>query len=304
MKTKFLFITGAVLAATACQPEASGPKAGEVNTLRLEAGADGKLRHCANADYSAENADCHEYRNPGQCAVLEIRIDTGNGSTCETCFDSDGEVTSEGCDDTVIDCTTPDPDCVVCAHVDGATVFSSCTCGDTLCDAPPPECDPLTEELVTGYPYCCGQCMPKDRCRPDSPADQIVACPAVVCSPGYHPAAGPNCCEICVPNEGQCKVDEDCGVGAICDSGKCAIDDNACTETDGGMDPQVAGETKLKTGDGVTVLKDVCHDDKLLLEHFCLEPFPGSGLKMVSTDRIECQYGCAAGACNKGTSGD
>ncbi len=105
----------------------------------------------------------------GDCAVIQIEIDTSTGTTCERCILDDGTVSEESCEDTSIACvlvTIPDPDCVVCAYVNGAVLFASCIVGDVS------EC---TNDWVCidvqGFPGSCidGECVYNDlHCSSDA----------------------------------------------------------------------------------------------------------------------------------------
>ncbi len=571
MKILYACILGGLCAATACNSEQiKAPPFPGSTTIKLEADAEGNLRYCEND--GATEADCPRYPNPRACAVLEVRIDTATGASCETCYDVEGTIVNESCEDTLIACTlitTPDPDCVVCAHVEGPVVYSSCTvrppddgdcveetasngttcrrcfdgsgrptldecrnecalveclplvcsdgftaytapgeccpicipvddsCAEEICpadaallecpegwdvvrddldccyyhcapqactvfdgqptpaggpmgssengttsvncnpgytwevlppdcgrcapidmgipectsdsdcgpeqvcttslgdcrsncgdgpsgsggpedpgaacldvcagycvdknptcfetmpaiaeycegewlqmpanpgscpeppicvcpdgnttldgacadnsgscdvvDCMPPDCDAQTEELVMAYPYCCGICLPIDRCTPLDSVDQPIACPQVVCIQGYHTAPGDDCCDTCVPDERFCETSETCLYGTVCGpNGVCIPNPDSCQETDGGITPYVAGKTTIQRGDRLDALVDSCDGNSTLVERYCATAFAGIPYAEPASIRVECEAGCADGACIDPTGG-
>ena len=99
-------------------------------TLQLNRLENGDLQYCE------ENGECLELPYDGDCATMEITIDTATGQTCERCVLADGTVAKETCNGTSVACavvTIPDPDCVVCAYVDGAIIYSSCIADEPQC---------------------------------------------------------------------------------------------------------------------------------------------------------------------------
>lgn len=182
----------------ACTTAADPTSPGNTETLALERDENGNLRYCDADDPS----DCVTVSNPNDCATLQIEIDTATGATCERCIGSNGEVTYERCEDTAIACTlvtAPEPDCVVCAHVDGPVLYSTC-----IPDSPE-HCEyyPVFDE--DGGVRECERCYDRrgniisDTCGPDC---SNVSCPAIACAPGYRPVVPPGeCCPICVPED-------------------------------------------------------------------------------------------------------
>jgi hypothetical protein len=165
-------------------------------TLNAEDGGSGNFAYC-------DNDHCETLPNPGGCKTLTITIDTATGKTCETCTAPDGSG-SEKCGNTSVACevvTIPDPDCVVCAYINGAVVFSSC--------APPPDkctnvaCPPVVYPCPDGTHAepdptgCCGTICVPTVCNMMCPAIAQQACPD-----GTHSEPDPTrCCgTICVPN--------------------------------------------------------------------------------------------------------
>jgi hypothetical protein len=145
----------------------------------------------------SEEGDCDSYPNPNDCVFLEIEINTITGESCERCYNDQRELTHESCSETSVACTVvtlPEPDCVVCAYVNGAVIFSSCI----------PEEPPVCVTRVSPSGEECEQCYDADghlvidECGHDC---GDVICPQVLCAPGYHAAFVPGeCCEQCVPN--------------------------------------------------------------------------------------------------------
>ncbi len=199
----FAFLLGAC---TVADPgNIDPPGSGNTETITLSAGDDGAFEYCD------DSGDCTTLPNPDDCATLVIEIDTATGDTCETCEDADGTAISSGCDETQVECmliTLPEPDCVVCAYVGGAVVYSSCTVTE------PDNCElyyPWSDDALA-----CEVCFDdagnviSDECP--GGCDDMV-CPAIACAPGFIAVTRPGeCCSICV-------VDEDC-------------DDVTCAEVD------------------------------------------------------------------------
>lgn len=73
-----------------------------------------------------------------------------------------------------------------------------------------PVCSPGTH-YEFGYPYCCGVCVPDDRCWTDADS-----CLAVDCAPGMHCIIGPKCEPRCVPDLALCAASADCAPGQTC----------------------------------------------------------------------------------------
>ncbi|MEO1171784.1 MAG: hypothetical protein AAFX94_06990 [Myxococcota bacterium] len=163
---------------------------GETETLSLRAGADGRLSYCPGG------VDCVALSNPDACETLEVEIDTATGSTCERCLEADGVVRSERCEQTAVACTlvtAPEPDCVVCAHVDGPVIYSSCE------PAPPSRCEyfPVIGNGECKRCYNAAGDLTADTCAPDC---SRIACAAVDCAEGFVAETPPGqCCPVCLP---------------------------------------------------------------------------------------------------------
>jgi len=188
--------------------------------LRLEQNDDGDLEYCD------EDGRCSVYPNPDDCAILLAEIDPYTGETCETCTDDDGIVIAESCEGTSIACTVvtaPEPDCVVCAHVGGAVIFSDCVPAEPdncvyYDDGVPVGPDDWTQACVMdadcplGMVCDGGLCLPNCRiCYDDNGRPVLtdchtdcgnVGCPTIACEPGFVELIGPGeCCPRCVPIE-------------------------------------------------------------------------------------------------------
>lgn len=167
---------------------------------------------------------------PGQaCQIVDVcppcapPEDPNEPGVCE-CF-VEGvcvDVQPNPCDEVAC---TPDSICVVddfgqpvCIPVDGELCMSDADCGErAICDfstcnggARPDDPNGDPDQVV-----CLGQCRPVD--EPPPP----FGCEAVLCEEGTHCVegfGGP----ICVPNESECNVDEDC-VNADGSAGRCEL---------------------------------------------------------------------------------
>jgi hypothetical protein len=107
-----------------------GDPDGSTSLLRLSRSDDGTLEYCD------PEGECSTLPYGGDCEIIEIRIDTSSGSTCERCILADGTTEDHGCDNAVVACTVvtvPEPDCVVCAYVSGAVIYSSCEPSEPVC---------------------------------------------------------------------------------------------------------------------------------------------------------------------------
>ncbi|MBI5510969.1 MAG: hypothetical protein HY903_19585 [Deltaproteobacteria bacterium] len=151
-------------------------------------------------EYCDASGQCQTLPYNGDCASLVVSIDTATAETCQTCVRADGTTVDQGCDGTAVACvlvTLPDPDCVVCAYVNGAVLYSSCAA------TPTNDCS----RYLRGDGVACEQCFDPagrvvfDSCGADC---RDVVCPAFACAQGYMPQRFPGeCCEQCVPN-GSC----------------------------------------------------------------------------------------------------
>lgn len=182
----------------ACGNDAPGGGGGEKKTLTLNAeNGTGDFAYCSDNQ-------CETLPNPGGCTTLTITIDTVTGTTCETCADASGSGTQK-CGSTSVACqvvTLPDPDCVVCAYINGAVVFSSCApppdkCTNVPCPAVHSEPCPDGTHAEPDPTGCCGTICVPTVCN--------MMCPAiaVVCPDGTHaePEPGSCCGSICVPDK-------------------------------------------------------------------------------------------------------
>ena len=199
------FCLGGLLA---CVSEQT-PESGQSTTLRFEhEQGSGDLKLCD------ENGDCSNVSeptiipNPRQCEVYTVEI-SSSGRTCERCEDASGTVLHESCDEADIACTlvtAPEPDCVVCAHIGGTVVYSSCIPEEPLnCETLSlPSADGTASDPNGSSSPTCQMCYDSsgrlvvDECS-NSDCQNIV-CPQVLCAPGFEAQRLPgSCCETCVP---------------------------------------------------------------------------------------------------------
>ena len=138
LRTVFLLATlGASIGIMACiGGSVSLPDESAATTsVVLQQQADGSLTSCD------ANGVCQSLPNPNNCTKLIVEIDLSTGATCESCLDASGVELFYACGETSVACTlvsVPDPDCMVCAYLEGSVIFSSCigqappevVCGD------------------------------------------------------------------------------------------------------------------------------------------------------------------------------
>ena len=195
ISTRITVLSACMGGLLACDGTGEPPR---TTVLTLEQNLDGGLDNCDPA------GNCSSLSNPEQCARLEVSADTQSGGVCERCLAADGTVIREGCEETDVACTVitiPEPDCIVCAHRDGPVVLSTCE------PEPPIRCEPrplLGDPVDNSGPVAdCEVCYDdtgsiiSDRCGEDC---SDVACPQILCDPGFRLVYGPgDCCGSCVP---------------------------------------------------------------------------------------------------------
>jgi hypothetical protein len=123
MRAFLLQAVGCAVLVAGCSEASPLDASASKTTLKMQAAADGKLQYCNAA------GTCQSLPNPDGCAVLTVTIDQVKGGTCESCVDAKGGVLRDSCADTSVACTVvtlPEPDCVICAYVNGAIIYSSC----------------------------------------------------------------------------------------------------------------------------------------------------------------------------------
>ncbi len=202
----------------ACDPGGTGEQQNpELLTLQLNRLDTGDLEFCEPQDDGTEV--CQTLPYDGDCVIIEIDVDPATGTTCERCILADGTVRDNGCQDTHIGCvlvTLPEPDCVVCAYVNGAIVFSTCVADDE------PQCytdrDCLSDDGRAGF--CVeGQCVYSDGCLSDAdcPAGFVCELPPYM-DPGGGASSPLPYTGTCVPRDITCWSDVDCPQGFYCES--------------------------------------------------------------------------------------
>ena len=222
MRSTALLAALCTIAFAACSDDGGGDtKSGDIKTLNLQARDDGSLAYCDDA------GNCTSLPNPDGCATLTVNIDTASGKTCQVCTAADGTRGPENCGSPAVACaivTIPDPDCVVCAYVNGTVIFSSCEPSPPICyttnydgsmsgsgDAGPGYAYPNTEAsppvdnagTAIAPPPGCTICVDANgkRISQDCPPSCLdVMCPMVECAEGYRFVTGPGeCCGHCEP---------------------------------------------------------------------------------------------------------
>lgn len=204
----------------ACGDGSNDNPGGDTKTLQLQARDDGSLNYCD------DNGNCTGLPNPGGCQTLDITIDMATGKACQTCVAADGTASDEDCRTPAVACdvvTIPDPDCVVCAYVNGTVIFSSCVpTSPPLCyttddngstsssgpDVPPSSGNAESPGYdsagnVIAPPPGCTVCVDGNgkRISQDCPPScELVDCPMIKCAPGYQTVTSPgDCCGHCEP---------------------------------------------------------------------------------------------------------
>lgn len=239
------------LVLAACNRDNPGDPPVTTATVRLSETADKSLETC-NGD-----GVCTTVPNPDGCASLVVTIDTTTGAACAQCLAADGSEVSKKCADAAIQCTVltiPEPDCVVCAHVNGAVVYSSCQpkppdrcvgstdaagnackicrdaagrvildsctieCANTVC--PPLSCASGT--IAGRQPGdCCDSCWPVDHCAEVTCAStDVPSCPTgTILRRDPSDCCGWMCMPLECPAVPTCTADTDCARGVCVDGG-------------------------------------------------------------------------------------
>ncbi len=214
--TCICLLGGVAFATAGCEATDPGTEidpTDQTTTLMLEGNSDGDLSYC-DAD-----GECYILPNPDDCSVLTVEVDLTTGETCEVCTDSAGSDGAETCTDTQIACvlvTAPEPDCVVCAHVGGAVIHSTCVVEE------PTDCEVFGDPVGGTCQICYNAAG--DVILDECPDCSHIACPDVECPLGFVGITEPGeCCEICLPepdcNEVPCPDDDylfaDCPEGTM-----------------------------------------------------------------------------------------
>jgi hypothetical protein len=178
------------VALAACKGSVSAPAEVTPATVLLEQAPDKTLEAC-NA-----SGVCQSVPNPDGCASLLVTIDTKTGAACAQCLAQSGTEIWKKCADAPIQCTVltvPEPDCVVCAHENGAVVYSSCPA------KPPDRCVRATNAVNQPCQICrdpAGRVI-VDECHTDC---ANTVCPPLQCGDGTIAGRQPgDCCDSCWP---------------------------------------------------------------------------------------------------------
>ena len=125
LRRVIIIVTGlsSVLSGFGCQKGTTTVTPPEKVTLELDNTGTG-LQYCD------ANGVCQSLPYTGNCASLEVTVDPTTAQSCQVCVQADGTSVDQGCDNGQVACvlvTLPDPPCVVCAYVNGAVLYSTCT---------------------------------------------------------------------------------------------------------------------------------------------------------------------------------
>ena len=246
-------------------PESPSEPEGKRTTLSMQRLDNGNLEYCD------ANGECQEVPYTGDCEVVEVDVDTSTGQTCERCVMEDGEVIDQGCGDVSVGCvvvTLPDPDCVVCAYVNGDVLFSSCVVDEAECTSDADCFD------ASGRPAMCvgGQCVEGPGCLGDDECPQGFFC-------AFDDATRVG---TCLPHEPppppECLSDADCRDGMICQL------EHYCPPCEDG---------------------DVCPAGPCEVFGFCVDPVPGEcGPNQPCPAGMACEEVCECWADQPDSSGD
>ncbi len=194
----------------ACGQESATTENGQADeALKLNRLSSGDMEYC---DQSGE---CQTLPYSGECQIIEISIDTATGLTCQSCTLADGTTVDQGCSGTAVACvlvTLPEPDCVVCAYVNGAILFSNCTPEEAGCQT---DADCVSS---VGSARCVnGQCETVSGCSVDSECPEGFYCQAEIC-PAMCRDDGvcPPCTGTCQPAATDCTMNNECPAGMEC----------------------------------------------------------------------------------------
>ena len=180
------------------------------------------LERLENGRYQACDAaqSCQEVPSAAyDCDRIEVFVDPSTGRTCHTCFRAGGAATD--CIDPAVGCallTLPDPDCVVCAYVNGAVVYSSCVADELQCTS---DVDCFTVQGLVGR-CLAGVCdyEPPPRCHDDAGCEDGQYCHIDVCYRYPCPATDPDCDTCfghCAPKPPLCG-EGPCPPGHVCET--------------------------------------------------------------------------------------
>jgi Cys-rich repeat protein len=200
----------------ACGQDGQPDPVGNSQTVKLNRLASGDLQYCDT------NGQCQTLPYGGECVALEIDIDLTSGETCQRCILEDGTAVDQGCGQSAVACvliTLPEPDCVVCAYVNGAIIFSSCVATEPTCQS---DAD-CASSISSRSPAVCidGQCVAQPGCGFDGDCPsgfvcELRACPMYDCAPDSDCPPPPECSGVCVPAPTECQDATDCPAGMTC----------------------------------------------------------------------------------------
>ena len=198
-----------------------------LNTVEFTADISGVLVRCETGK------PCQTIANPEGCARYLVSADSAGEVVCERCEDANGDLIRDTCsrDELKVQCTlvkAPDPDCLVCSSVDGPVILSTCSSSGPIdciyyddgipfrAQADPAGC--LSDAECGAGEVCApadagsfwGTCVPNCQVCLDTNGRSVlsecpgdcaeVACPEVICGPGFTPLRRPGeCCDSCIP---------------------------------------------------------------------------------------------------------
>ncbi|NIN94816.1 MAG: hypothetical protein GTO49_07515, partial [Anaerolineae bacterium] len=238
---------------------------------------------CTDADddgYAVEGGGC----GPVDCDDTDPAVNPDAAEVCDNGIDDD-------CDGLI---DADDPDCVVCTDADGDSyAIEGGGCGSIDCDDTDPAINPGAAEVCdNGVDDDCDGLIDADDpdCATCTDADgDGYAIEGEVCGPidcdDANPAVNPGAAEVC--DNG---IDDDCDGFVDADDSDCG----ACTDSDGGLNYEVAGRVDGVGANGWPVTRyDVCESGEYegsVREYYCNGTTPWPTF-------YECPYGCADGAC-------
>jgi len=243
---------------------------------------------CTDADgdgYAVEGGACGSV----DCDDANPDVNPSAAEVCDNGSDDD-------CDDLI---DADDPECVVCTDADGdGYAVEGGVCGTVDCDDADPDVNPgATEVCDNGSDDDCDglidaddpECVVCTDADGDGYAVEGGVCGTVDCDDA-DPDVNPGAAEVC--DNGS---DDDCDGLIDADDPECAGGEPSCTDSDGGLNYEVAGYVEGIGPNGWPYTKyDLCETsgtyEGQLKEFFCNGTTPWPQFH-------QCPYGCADGAC-------